>query len=152
MSEQPAIRSLTAADAGEWRRLYRGYADFYHRSVDDDMLAQLWRWLEAGDIQGYAAVTADDRPVGIAHWQRILRPLQAAPLAYLHDLYVAPEQRGRGLARALMRHTAAAARAQGCSLMRWATKPDNLAARALYDKFATATDWVIYEQHTGDGN
>lgn len=152
MQEQHSVRLLTAADVNTWRRLYRGYADFYRSPVDDAMLAQLWDWLEAGHIQGYAAVTAADSPVGFLHWQRILRPLRAAPLAYVHDLYVAPERRGRGLARALMRHAAAAARAQECSLMRWATKPDNHAARTLYDKFAVATDWVIYEQNTAAGD
>jgi ribosomal protein S18 acetylase RimI-like enzyme len=52
---------------------------------------------------------------------------------YLAELYVAPDHRGRGLGRALMRAAIALARERGASYMDLNTAEDDRAARALYE-------------------
>jgi ribosomal protein S18 acetylase RimI-like enzyme len=52
---------------------------------------------------------------------------------YLAELYVVPEQRGRGLGRALMEAAIALARREGADTMDLGTADDDHAARALYE-------------------
>jgi GNAT superfamily N-acetyltransferase len=51
----------------------------------------------------------------------------------LAELYVAPDQRGRGLGRALMLAAIELARGRGAYMMDLGTSEDDLAARALYE-------------------
>jgi ribosomal protein S18 acetylase RimI-like enzyme len=52
---------------------------------------------------------------------------------YLAELYVVPDERGRGLGRALMESAMAHARAEGATYMDLGTSEDDVAARALYE-------------------
>lgn len=52
---------------------------------------------------------------------------------YLEDLYVVPEQRGRGLGRALLDRALELARERGASHVELATHEEDTAARALYE-------------------
>ena len=54
------------------------------------------------------------------------------PLLNLHDLAVLPEQRGRGIARALLRVVADHARALGCCKLTLEVRADNPSAQRLY--------------------
>jgi ribosomal protein S18 acetylase RimI-like enzyme len=55
------------------------------------------------------------------------------PEAYLQELYVVPEQRGRGIGRALLEATMTTVRHAGASSIDLATGEDDAAARALYE-------------------
>lgn len=147
MNEQRemAVRPLTEADYDAWRELYRAYAVFYRTAMTEETEQRVWAWLMNGQLRGYGAV-AEGALIGIAHWQRQIRPLRGAYVAYLHDLFVLPERRNCGVGGQLLARVNADAGAAQCTLVRWATKADNTAARYLYDNAATATDWVIYEQ------
>lgn len=140
------VAALAARDAGEWRALYRGYAEFYRQPMNDEILARVWAWVGQGRLVGVMA-RADGVPAGFAHVEYVLRPLRGQPLAYLHDLFVAKSMRGRGCGRALLAHVRAAAAVRGCGHARWMTKTDNAAARRLYDSCAeVAGEWVVYQQ------
>jgi len=52
---------------------------------------------------------------------------------YLEDLYVTPEFRRRGVARALMQELAAVAQAEGCGFIRWLVLRDNSRAIRFYE-------------------
>ncbi len=54
---------------------------------------------------------------------------------YLAELYVAPNQRGGGLGRALLQAAIELARARGADHMDLGTGEQDLAARALYESF-----------------
>jgi GNAT superfamily N-acetyltransferase len=66
------------------------------------------------------------------------------PCCYLEDLFVAPELRGRGIARALIEDQLKLCRQQGWSRLYWHTRGSNHEARRLYDHFTTADDFVRY--------
>jgi GNAT superfamily N-acetyltransferase len=66
------------------------------------------------------------------------------PICYLEDLFVATDLRGHGIARALIEDLLRLCREQGWSRLYWHTRGSNRDARRLYDKFATADDFVRY--------
>jgi len=67
-----------------------------------------------------------------------------ADSCYLEDLFVSPAARGRGAGRALIEALLELGRAHGWSKVYWHTRSDNEQARALYDTFAKADDFVRY--------
>jgi len=59
----------------------------------------------------------------------------------LDDLFVAPEARGSGLARALIARLTDLGRARGWTHLRWLVPQDNIAARRLYETLAEPAPW-----------
>ena len=55
--------------------------------------------------------------------------------AYLEEFYVVPEQRGRGLGRALLERVLETARERGAGRIDLGTAENDLAARHLYESF-----------------
>jgi ribosomal protein S18 acetylase RimI-like enzyme len=76
---------------------------------------------------------AGDGPDGLAVLRFRLAITSPGLECYLAELYVAPEQRGRGLGRALMNAAIDEARARGADYMDLGTSEDDVAARALYE-------------------
>jgi ribosomal protein S18 acetylase RimI-like enzyme len=66
------------------------------------------------------------------------------PICYLEDLFVAPDQRGRGIGEALIRDLVTTAKSKGWSRLYWHTRSSNAAARSVYDRFTLADDFVRY--------
>jgi ribosomal protein S18 acetylase RimI-like enzyme len=97
-----------------------------------------------------AEIDGSDSPglVGFAHLRRLSDTFTAGPAWSLDDLYVAPEHRGAGIARALIAACEATAHAAGGGTLRWITASDNGTAQRLYDTIATRTTWVTYEKET----
>ncbi|MFD2252406.1 GNAT superfamily N-acetyltransferase [Pseudochelatococcus lubricantis] len=141
------VRRVLPEDAAAWRPLYRGYATFYKRDITDAILDQTWVWLHdpVHPLEGLVAVASDGKLVGLAHYRPQPKPLQGNDAGFLDDLFVAPDQRGRGVGRQLIEHLASIARERGWSSVRWITANDNATARRLYDDVAVATHWVTYE-------
>ena len=110
------------------------------------MRDKVWSWIHdpAHEVRGFVAED-QGHLVGLAHFRPFARPLSASTGGFLDDLFVNPDLRGKGIARALIAAIAEEGRAQGWSSIRWLTAPDNTTARALYDQLATATPWVTYE-------
>ncbi len=133
-------------DEAAWRRLWRGYLDFYETTVPEAVYATSWARLlsEAeGDYHGYLAIR-DDTPVGLVHYIYHRHGWRIEKVTYLQDLYVAPEARGTGAGRALIEAVYAAADAAGCPSVYWLTQEFNAEARLLYDRVATVTPFIKY--------
>jgi len=62
----------------------------------------------------------------------------------LDDLFVRPEARGRGIARALIAAAVREGEARGWSHLRWIVPEGDVAAIALYERIATRADWRSY--------
>ena len=132
------IAALSPPHRTEWNALFAAYAEFYQTSLSPQAAEQVWQWLGNGELAGFA------------HWAATLRPLHGCRIAYLHDLFVRPESRGKQIGAQLVAAAGKQAQQQGCKLMRWATAADNHTARKLYDRIAKKTEWRIYEQRLGD--
>jgi len=141
------VAPIAAEHPGDWDALYAGYADFYQSLQTPEMRERVWSWLhdEQHELEGLIALDEAGRGVGLAHYRPFARPLAASTGGFLDDLFVSPEQRGHGIAEALIGAVAAEGRRRGWVVLRWITAEDNDRARRLYDRVAERTHWVTYQ-------
>lgn len=138
------IASLRAEDRAGWEVLARGYKAFYADPIPDEDYARTWTLLTANENVHGLAARIDGRMAGITHY--MFHPhTWRGEVCYLQDLFTAPDQRGKGVARALIDAVGEAARARGASACYWLTKEDNLTARALYDRIARFKGFLRYD-------
>jgi ribosomal protein S18 acetylase RimI-like enzyme len=141
-----AVRLVEASDADQWAALYAGYRAFYRLAPDASAVATTWSWIIDGrwDMEGLVAVDGEHL-VGLANLRWFARPSMGRIGLYLDDLFTAPVARSRGVGGALLREAARLAAGRDAQVVRWITAKDNAAARRLYDRVATATEWVTYD-------
>ncbi|MER5810720.1 GNAT family N-acetyltransferase [Streptomyces sp. NPDC002033] len=147
------VRAARPGDFGQWRALYRGYADFYRVEQTEEAAATVWGWIHDPGHEVGALVAEDGagRLLGLAHYRPFARPLSATVGGFLDDLFVTPEHRGSGAADLLLGALRELARERGWSVVRWITADDNHRARAKYDQVASRTLWVTYDMPPAAG-
>jgi GNAT superfamily N-acetyltransferase len=87
----------------------------------------------------------DGAPVGFALWYYSYSTFAGRHGIYLEDLFVAPEARGRGAGKALLRTLAQRCVAEGLGRLEWAVLGWNAPSIAFYDSLGAATldDWIV---------
>jgi GNAT superfamily N-acetyltransferase len=90
-------------------------------------------------------------PAGFALFFHNFSTFLARPGLYLEDLFVTPEQRGRGVGRALLRHLAKIALDRDCGRLEWSVLDWNESAIGFYESIGAEPlqDWTIFRL-TGD--
>ena len=85
-------------------------------------------------------------PVGFALFFHNFSTFLAQPGIYLEDLYVLPEQRGRGVGRALLERLAQLAVDRGCGRLEWAVLDWNVDAIKFYERLGAKpnSEWTVY--------
>jgi ribosomal protein S18 acetylase RimI-like enzyme len=130
--DRTSIREARVTDAPAVARLLHDFnTEFEDFTPGVQALSEhAERLLEEGEI---TVLLAGEGPDGISLLR--LRPSvwTGRPEAYLQELYVVPALRGRGIGRALLEATMAAAREAGASGIDLATGETDTAARALYE-------------------
>jgi GNAT superfamily N-acetyltransferase len=88
----------------------------------------------------------DGAPVGFALFFHSFSTFLAQPGIYLEDLFVIPEQRGRGTGRALLTELARLAVKRGCGRLEWAVLNWNRDAIGFYERLGARpnTEWTVY--------
>lgn len=148
------IRSVAAADLTAWRPLWDGYNEFYERShetaLPEEITAITWqRFLDPAEPM-FALVADDDgRLVGLVHYLFHLSTTRIEPVCYLRDLFTLPDQRGKGVGRALIEAVSSRAHAEGVDSVYWQTHETNAAGRRLYDSVATNEGFIVYTLDLG---
>jgi len=126
------VRLAGADDAGDVARLLHDFNLEFDAPtpVAGTLAARARELLERGEI---TVLLAGEPPFGLA--QLRFRPSlwSGAPDAYLEELYVAPDRRGRGAGRALLEAAMERARAVGAAHLDLVTSEADEAARALYE-------------------
>lgn len=91
------------------------------------------------------------RPVGFALFFHNFSTFLAQPGIYLEDLFVEPEQRGKGVGRALLGRLAEIAVERDCGRLEWAVLDWNESAIRFYEKLGARpnAEWTVYRL-TGD--
>lgn len=132
MSTHVQVVPAGAADAARLGRLLQDFNDEFE--VETEPAAVLARRFErimaddavivllAGDGLGFALVTL--RP---AIWFD-------GPVATLDELYVVPDERGRGIGTALLAAVRAALRGRGCPELHINVDEDDVSARRFYER------------------
>jgi GNAT superfamily N-acetyltransferase len=111
--------------------------------TDDLLVAGLF------GVRPYAeAVIAeeDGKPIGFALFFHTFSTFLARPGIYLEDLFVLPDQRGRGVGRALLGHLAHLAVERGCGRLEWAVLNWNQEAIRFYERLGARpnSEWTVY--------
>lgn len=99
----------------------RGYLKFFHTQVGQPGVLLLVAEVE-GAVVGYLYGTREGRD-----WAKLLDPHGA-----IHDVFVAPEARRRGVARALLQEAAARFRAEGLGQVVLYSASSNVEGQALF--------------------
>lgn len=139
------IRDTTPDDHAAWLALWQGFLTFYETDLDPAITDYTWtRLIDPANPMKMRLAEADARLVGFAIHQHHPSTWVLGDDCYLEDLYVAPDQRGKGIGRALMEDLQQMAKSNGWNRLYWHTNHDNTAARRLYDSFTPADGFIRY--------
>jgi GNAT superfamily N-acetyltransferase len=141
------VMPATEDDKAEWLPLWRAYLDFYKQVLDDEITDLTFaRALESGENLNLLVAKSEGRIIGFATYVLHRSSWARDWYCYLEDLFVAEDQRGRGVARALIAAVAEAGKAKGAERLYWVTDEANKTAQALYEKLATKTDFIQFRR------
>jgi GNAT superfamily N-acetyltransferase len=139
------IRDAQAGDLEAWMPLWDDYCEFYKAEIAPDITMATWgRMLDPMNVLTARVALIGGNMVGFAHHHTHLTTWDKRPTAYLEDLFVAPNGRGFGVARALMDDLVALGKAKGWASVYWITAEANAPARKLYDSYAGRDEFVRY--------
>jgi ribosomal protein S18 acetylase RimI-like enzyme len=126
------IRLATSADAGAFGRLLHAFnTEFGDETPSANVIAERSEPLiAAGEV---VVLLGGEGPDGFAELRFRPSLYTGALDAYLEELYVTPECRGRGLGRALLDAAMDHARERGAAHIDLGTSETDVAARALYE-------------------
>lgn len=149
------IRPATASDVPQILKFIQGLAEFEKLSheveaTEERLKATLFP--SAGHPAAECVLAFEDgEPVGFALYFTTYSTFLAKPGLYLEDLFILPEQRGRGFGKALMLHLARLANERGCGRMEWSVLDWNETAIRFYESLGARRlqDWTICRL-TGD--
>jgi ribosomal protein S18 acetylase RimI-like enzyme len=142
------IEPVREADVGDLLPMLVDYCAFYEVRPDRDKLEGLAWALLADPDEGVQLIARADagKPTGFATVYWTWSTLVADRIGVLHDLYVGPEYRRRGVGRALIDACLEQARERGVARLGWDTAPGNVGAQRLYDSLPGVhrSEWVAY--------
>jgi ribosomal protein S18 acetylase RimI-like enzyme len=139
------IRLAGEQDSAQLADLFDRYRQFY-REPADLALAQrfIHERLRRADSILIVAHAEPAELIGFAQLYPTLCSVSAAPICILYDLYVAQQQRRRGIGRALLAEAARRAEQAGAIRVELATATDNVAAQKLYEALGWVRDNAFY--------
>ena len=148
-----SIIPVTEANLDMVLPLIAAYQTFYHATPDTERNRAHFGALATTPALGaqWVATTHMGQAVGFVTAYRTLSSVSAAKRCLLNDLYVNPEQRGKGIGRQLIVHCTQWAIAEGYPGVSWQTALDNQTAQKLYDALPTTREaWYTYTLQGSD--
>jgi GNAT superfamily N-acetyltransferase len=153
-TENFAIRPATAADVPIILELIRALATYERApnevtATEDGLNKVLFGEKPAAEV---LLAFENETAVGFAVFFHNFSTWLGRPGLYLEDLFVRPEDRGKGYGRALLIHLAKIARDRGCGRMEWAVLDWNDPAIQFYHKLGAKPmdEWTVFRL-TRDG-
>jgi GNAT superfamily N-acetyltransferase len=129
-----ALRNAAPDDVPALLRLLRDLAAYEKLPHEVQATEEHFQRALFGGTPRIEALMADWRgePVGFAVWFYTFSTFDGWPKLYVEDVFVAPEQRGRGIGRAIFADLARRALAQGCGRMEWSVLDWNAPSIGFY--------------------
>jgi len=147
-TENFAIRPATAADVPIILELIRALATYERApndvtATEDGLNKVLFGEKPAAEV---LLAFENETAVGFAVFFHNFSTWLGRPGLYLEDLFVRPEDRGKGYGRALLIHLAKIARDRGCGRMEWAVLDWNEPAIQFYRKLGAKSmdEWTVF--------
>jgi len=147
-TENVAIRPATAADVPIILELIRALATYERApndvtATEDGLSKVLFGEKPAAEV---LLAFKNETAVGFAVFFHNFSTWLGRPGLYLEDLFVRPEDRGKGYGRALLIHLAKVARDRGCGRMEWAVLDWNEPAIQFYRKLGAKSmdEWTVF--------
>lgn len=129
------IRPAVAEDLPALSVLFDGYRQFYRQSPDPDACRQfLQQRMEQRDARQLVAESREGFLLGFVQLYPLWSSVRMKPLWLLNDLFVAETSRCAGVGSALLEAAKELARQTGACGLSLETSPDNLKAKALYER------------------
>jgi ribosomal protein S18 acetylase RimI-like enzyme len=139
------VRRAEARDLDALVPLFDAYRQFYGQPSD---LPRAYAFLAERFLRGQSTVFLAEtgaRAVGFVQLYPSFSSTRTAPILILNDLYVAPEARRTGAARALLAAAEAFAKADGAAGLILSTGVENRPAQALYEAMGWVRETRFYE-------
>ena len=142
------IRPAAPGDEELILSFIRALADYEHMS--DQVVATpalLREWIFEKKKAEVVFAEAEGKPVGFALFFHNFSTFLGRAGLYLEDLFVLPEERGKGYGEALLRHLARTALDRGCGRLEWACLDWNRPSIDFYTKKMRALPmegWTTY--------
>lgn len=142
------IREAAPTDRAAWERLWQGYLAFYESDLPQAVTDTTWSRFHdpAEPMMCLVAEDADGVLLGFTHIVFHRGTWAIGEFCYLEDLFVAPNARKRGVARALIEAVYALADQCDAERVYWLTHETNTTARALYDQVARHRGFIQYQR------
>jgi GNAT superfamily N-acetyltransferase len=141
------IRRATAADAATVLDLVRGLAAYEGLAHEVEATAPRFRRHGFGRRPYFEALICyrGPRPIGLALYLFAYSTFLARPSLWLEDLFILPEERGRGGGRALLQAVARIAVQKGCGRMEWSVLDWNAPAIRFYRGLGARLEkrWIL---------
>ena len=141
------VREARPDDVASIAAMIRALADYEKLahacvSTEQDLQRALFGPHPAAEV---LIATAGGVPAGFALFFHTFSTFLARRGLWLEDLFVYPEQRGRGIGRALLLRLAAIAAARECGRFEWAVLDWNTPALRFYERMGATVlpDWRI---------
>lgn len=126
--------------------LFDSYRQFYQEPANLALARSfLHDNIASGRATVFLALSAEGPALGFTQLYHHYCSVAARPYLLLYDLFVAPEARRSGVARALMTHAQMHGQATGACRIDLETALDNHRAQALYESLGYCRDTVFYK-------
>jgi ribosomal protein S18 acetylase RimI-like enzyme len=117
---------------------------------DPDALEELVHALLISQFSDFLLAEVNERPLGVLQINYRLSTWEVAPYAAIEDFYLAPELRGKGAGTRMLDYACARAESRGGRFVQALARPDDRAARRLYEEFGfTASPQNIWRRDLG---
>jgi GNAT superfamily N-acetyltransferase len=141
------VRRGTRRDVPTIVALIRGLAEYEKLAHECEATIQRVRRHGFGARRYFETLICErgGAPIGFALYFFTYSTFLARPTLYLEDLFVLPEERGRGAGRALLSALARIAVRRGCGRMEWTVLDWNTPSIGFYERLGARLrrDWIL---------
>jgi ribosomal protein S18 acetylase RimI-like enzyme len=141
------IVPATPADVGEVAPLFDAYRQFYQKPGDEEAARRFLFARLSKDESVLFLARHEGRAVGFVHLYPVFSSVNLTRQWILNDLYVVPDARKLGVARALMERAQALGEATQANCLTLETAADNVPAQQLYESLGWKRDQEFYRYY-----